>query len=62
MGGEGGAPWFYGGTERDPGSGRHYPSADASQIPVICSFGKMNKPVPGNCRGLQLINVALGVS
>lgn len=60
LGGEDVEPGFYGGATSYPGSGRHEPDADRTQIAVVRAAECARTPVLGLCRGHQLINVALG--
>lgn len=60
LGGEDVDPSFYGGEAGYPGEGSHEPQADAAHIAVIRAAIAARKPLLGICRGLQLVNVALG--
>ncbi|MCR2800968.1 gamma-glutamyl-gamma-aminobutyrate hydrolase family protein [Microbacterium sp. zg-Y818] len=60
LGGEDVDPAFYGGARDYPGSGLHEPVADRVTIAVIRDAVERSTPLLGICRGLQLINVALG--
>jgi putative glutamine amidotransferase len=58
-GGEDVDPSFYG-AERHPKLGRPNPLQDAVEIELACRARADGKPILGICRGIQLINVALG--
>ena len=60
MGGEDVDPVLYAGHTDYPGSGNHEPAADRIQITAIHHALATRTPVLGICRGLQLVNVALG--
>ncbi len=60
LGGEDVDPWFYGGASDYPGSGFHEPIADRVSIAVIRDAVVHGTALLGICRGLQLMNVALG--
>lgn len=60
MGGEDVDPRFYDGPSTYPGSGSHEPEADRAQLAVVRQAVEVGTPVLGVCRGMQLINVALG--
>ncbi|MFF1877766.1 gamma-glutamyl-gamma-aminobutyrate hydrolase family protein [Leifsonia sp. NPDC058230] len=60
MGGEDIAPAFYGGAEGYEGESRHLEAADAAQIALVHRAIERRIPLLGICRGLQIINVALG--
>jgi len=60
MGGEDVAPSLYSDSERYPGSGHHESRADRAQIAVVLEAIQQRTPLLGICRGIQLINVALG--
>lgn len=60
MGGEDIAPAFYGAAEGYEGESRHLEAADAAQIAVVQRAIDRQTPLLGICRGLQIINVALG--
>lgn len=62
MGGEDVTPRCYGGPAEYPGSGHHEPDADAAQIAAVHAAIDRGQPLLGLCRGLQVINVALGGS
>jgi putative glutamine amidotransferase len=59
-GGEDIHPRFYGGRTGYPGETRHYPQADEGQIALVRRALADGTPLLGICRGLQVINVALG--
>lgn len=59
-GGEDVDPTLYGASACYPGAGHHVPAADRVQCRVIRESVATSTPVLGICRGLQLINVALG--
>jgi putative glutamine amidotransferase len=60
VGGEDITPHFYGGWSGYEGESRHYPVADEGQIAVVRRALAEGTPLLGICRGLQIINVALG--
>ncbi|MDN6353499.1 MAG: gamma-glutamyl-gamma-aminobutyrate hydrolase family protein [Corynebacterium sp.] len=60
VGGEDVHPSFYGGATAYPGVGHLVPTADAAQIEVVRTAVANRTPLLGICRGLQIINVALG--
>jgi putative glutamine amidotransferase len=60
MGGEDLDPRLYSDSPDYPGSGRHESRADSTQIAVVLESMQHDKPLLGICRGIQLINVALG--
>jgi putative glutamine amidotransferase len=60
MGGEDIAPAFYGAAEGYVGESRHLEAADAAQIAIVQRAIERQTPLLGICRGLQIINVALG--
>lgn len=62
MGGEDIAPRFYGGAIGYPGETHHFEAADAGQIALVRRALDRGTPLLGICRGLQIINVALGGS
>ncbi|MFF1571954.1 gamma-glutamyl-gamma-aminobutyrate hydrolase family protein [Leifsonia sp. NPDC058292] len=62
MGGEDIAPAFYGAADGYEGESRHLVAADAAQIALVHRAIERNTPLLGICRGLQIINVALGGS
>lgn len=60
MGGEDVTPELYGQTAEYPESGNHLRVADERTTELVRESVANGKPVFGICRGLQLINVALG--
>ena len=60
MGGEDISPWFYGGATGYEGETPHFEEADAGQIALVRRAVDRGTPLLGICRGLQIINVALG--
>ncbi len=60
MGGEDVDPAQYGGPADYPESGFHDPASDAAHIAVVRHVAETGTPLLGICRGLQVINVALG--
>ncbi|AGP30434.1 gamma-glutamyl-gamma-aminobutyrate hydrolase family protein [Corynebacterium terpenotabidum] len=60
MGGEDVTPTLYGATADYEDAGAHRPAADIVEIAVIRDAVDRQAPLLGICRGLQLINVALG--
>lgn len=60
VGGEDITPRFYGADEGYEGETRHYATADEGQIALVQRAVTRNTPLLGICRGLQVINVALG--
>ena len=60
MGGEDIDPSFYGGSATYPGSGHHEPDADRAHIDAVHRCLAAGTPLLGICRGLQVLNVALG--
>lgn len=62
LGGEDLTPRFYGGDEGYEGETRHFERADAGQIALVQRALGRRTPLLGICRGLQVINVALGGS
>jgi len=60
MGGEDVDPAFYGGPAIYPGSGHHEPDADLAHIAAVRHCVAAGTPLLGICRGLQVLNVALG--
>lgn len=60
VGGEDIAPRFYGGAAGYPGESRHLETADAAQIRLVHRVIERGIPLLGICRGLQIVNVALG--
>lgn len=59
-GGEDVDPAQYGGIEDYPGRGQHFTVADAAQIALVRRLVADRVPTIGICRGMQLVNVALG--
>ena len=62
MGGEDIEPSLYGRTSSYPGGGCHEVASDRNQIAAIQHAITTKTPLLGICRGLQLLNVALGGS
>ena len=60
MGGEDVTPRLYGGESDYPGAGEHDLGADAAHLAVVRRAVEVGQPLLGICRGLQLVNVALG--
>lgn len=60
VGGEDVDPTFYNGPTSYPGAGHLVPTADATHIEVVRSAVVNRTPLLGICRGLQIINAALG--
>ena len=60
MGGEDITPRFDGGASGYEGETRHFEGADAGQIALVRRALDRGTPLLGICRGLQIINVALG--
>lgn len=60
MGGEDVAPEFYAGAKGYEGETRHFEAADEGQIALVHRALSRATPLLGICRGLQIINVALG--
>ncbi|TFC91045.1 gamma-glutamyl-gamma-aminobutyrate hydrolase family protein [Cryobacterium breve] len=60
MGGEDLTPRFYGGGAGYEGETHHFEVADAGQIALVRRALDRGTPLLGICRGLQIINVALG--
>ncbi|PPG90593.1 hypothetical protein C5C00_04465 [Rathayibacter rathayi] len=59
-GGEDIAPEWYGAERGYPAEGPHAERADAAQIAVVHRALARRTPLLGICRGLQIVNVALG--
>jgi putative glutamine amidotransferase len=59
-GGEDVDPAFYGGRTDEPHLGQTFPEADRAQIAVVRRAVADHVPLVGICRGMQLVNVALG--
>jgi putative glutamine amidotransferase len=62
LGGEDITPRFYGANTGYEGETLHFEQADAGQIALVQRAAARNTPLLGICRGLQIINVALGGS
>ena len=62
LSGGGDAHPFYYGEEPRPGLGRVDPGRDAWEIALVRAALSRSLPILGICRGLQLLNVALGGS
>ncbi|MGN6427295.1 gamma-glutamyl-gamma-aminobutyrate hydrolase family protein [uncultured Leifsonia sp.] len=62
VGGEDIAPRFYGGAGGYPGESRHLEVADEAQLRLVHRAIERGIPLLGICRGLQIVNVALGGS
>lgn len=60
VGGEDIHPGFYGAETGYPNESRHLPVADAAQLALVRVAIERRIPLLGICRGLQLVNVALG--
>jgi putative glutamine amidotransferase len=60
VGGEDIDPSFYGAEAGYEGETPHFVDADAGQIALVQRAADRGTPVLGICRGLQIINVALG--
>ena len=60
MGGEDLAPARYDGASSYPHQGQHFETADEAQIALVRRAVVRGTPLLGICRGLQVINVALG--
>jgi putative glutamine amidotransferase len=59
-GGEDVDPSFYGGDPDDPHLGQTFPAADRAQVELVRRAVADRTPLVGICRGMQLVNVALG--
>lgn len=59
-GGEDVDPSFYDGPADHPRLGQTFPDADRAQIAVVHRALDAGVPLVGICRGMQLVNVALG--
>ena len=59
-GGEDVDPRLYGAEPGYVREGAHFPHADANQLAIVRQAIERGTPVLGICRGLQIINVALG--
>jgi putative glutamine amidotransferase len=62
MGGEDISPRFYGGGADYPFESQHFETADEGQIALVHRALRRGTSLLGICRGLQIINVALGGS
>jgi putative glutamine amidotransferase len=60
MGGEDISPRFYSGAGDYPSESQHFETADEGQIALVNRALRRGTPLLGVCRGLQIINVALG--
>jgi putative glutamine amidotransferase len=60
MGGEDISARFYGGPDDYPFESQHFETADEAQISLVHRAIRRGTPLLGICRGLQIINVALG--
>jgi putative glutamine amidotransferase len=60
VGGEDIDPSFYGAQAGYEGETAHFADADAGQIALVQRAADRGTPLLGICRGLQIINVALG--
>lgn len=60
VGGEDIAPRFYGGSGGYPHESLHRETADAAQLALVHYAIEHGLPLLGICRGLQIVNVALG--
>ncbi|WP_285113638.1 gamma-glutamyl-gamma-aminobutyrate hydrolase family protein [Leifsonia sp. fls2-241-R2A-40a] len=60
VGGEDIHPGFYGAETGYANESRHLPVADAAQIALVHAAIERRIPLLGICRGLQIVNVALG--
>jgi putative glutamine amidotransferase len=60
VGGEDVTPHFYGGSTGYDGETAHFAAADEGQIALVQRALVRGTPLLGICRGLQIINVALG--
>jgi len=60
VGGEDIHPRFYGAATGYANESRHLPVADAAQIALVHDVLRRGVPLLGICRGLQIVNVALG--
>ncbi|MDJ0339136.1 gamma-glutamyl-gamma-aminobutyrate hydrolase family protein [Cryobacterium sp. PH31-O1] len=60
VGGEDITPRFYGGSTGYEGETAHFATADEGQLLLVQRALALGTPLLGICRGLQIINVALG--
>jgi putative glutamine amidotransferase len=60
VGGEDIAPRFYGASGGYPHESLHRETADAAQLALVHRAIELGLPLLGICRGLQIVNVALG--
>lgn len=60
VGGEDISPRFYGGATGYPHESRHLEVADEAQLALVRRSIERRVPLLGICRGLQIVNVALG--
>ena len=60
VGGEDITPHFYGGATGYEAETHHFAVADEGQIALVRRAMRLGTPLLGICRGLQVINVALG--
>jgi putative glutamine amidotransferase len=60
MGGEDISPRFYSGAGGYPSESQHFETADEGQVALVSRALRRGTPLLGVCRGLQIINVALG--
>jgi putative glutamine amidotransferase len=60
MGGEDVGPEHYDGAARYPEQGQHFAEADRAQIALVRRVVAEAVPTLGICRGMQIVNVALG--
>lgn len=60
VGGEDIAPRFYGASGGYPNESLHRETADAAQLALVHRTIERGLPLLGICRGLQIVNVALG--
>jgi putative glutamine amidotransferase len=60
MGGEDVAPELYGGAAAYEGAGQFFRAADEAQVALVRYAVAERVPAVGICRGMQVVNVALG--